>query len=93
MDDVNPFAPPRQLSLRSRDRLRMLARRFLMGIVLFAVYTLSYGPWVAVGSRYYIPGGHFIHHVIYAPLHFLSSHIPPYRYITMELFWWGYGPV
>ncbi len=93
MGDVNPFSPPEPLPQTASHRQLLILRRSLLAFALFGVYTLSYGPWVAIGSRYAFPGAHFIHDVFYGPLHFLSAHIPPYGYVTMELFWWGYGPV
>lgn len=93
MEHINPFSPPGLFGSIAKGRLQVVLRLFAIACVIFAVYTVSYGPWVAIGSRYYVPGGYFIHHVFYGPLHFFGSHFRPYGLIVNELFWWGYGPV
>lgn len=92
MDDANPYRS-RSLPLAAGELRRVLGTQLGAAFLFFELYTLSYGPWVAVGSSYGVPGGQFIHQVFYGPLHFLSAYFPPYGWLTGELFMWGYNLV
>jgi hypothetical protein len=87
--DVPEYLRHLNISAKAVNVTRLVAR----GLFFFALYTLSYGPWVFFWTHYQVPMGNVIECVFYFPLNWLSAHCQPYAFITRELFWFGYGPV
>ncbi|MBM81699.1 MAG: hypothetical protein CMJ78_14055 [Planctomycetaceae bacterium] len=90
------FDVPRYLEFRNASSPVVRASRILgRAILVFVLYTLSFGIWVFIDSRWPLPFaiGELIHNSFYAPLHWLSSQFLPYAYVICELFWLGHGPV